>query len=76
MRRYYSSVVFHKMFPCVSFSAKGYLSSDPSGREGVPMTTIQQGEELLSFKGWFHAWDDKLWDKDILQYIQQSIKKD
>ncbi|CAB1453805.1 unnamed protein product [Pleuronectes platessa] len=56
--------------------AEGYLSSDPSGRQGIPITTIKQGEEPLSFKGWFHAWDTKLWDQDMLQSIQKSLKKD
>ncbi|XP_035032640.1 scinderin like a [Hippoglossus stenolepis] len=56
--------------------AKDYLSSDPSGRQDIPITTIKQGEELLSFVGWFHAWDPKLWDKDMLQHIQECIKKD
>ncbi|XP_019936216.1 scinderin like a [Paralichthys olivaceus] len=55
--------------------ATEYLSSDPSGRQGLPITTIKQGEEPPSFTGWFHAWDPKMWDKDMLQYIQQCIQK-
>uniref|UniRef100_A0A665WM95 Macrophage-capping protein n=1 Tax=Echeneis naucrates TaxID=173247 RepID=A0A665WM95_ECHNA len=46
--------------------AQDYLNSDPSGRRGVPISTIKQGEEPLSFTGWFHAWDPKMWDKDAL----------
>ncbi|XP_061680669.1 gelsolin-like [Syngnathoides biaculeatus] len=49
--------------------AQEYLESDPSGRHGVPVTTIKQGEEPPSFTGWFHAWDAALWDKDLLARI-------
>uniref|UniRef100_A0A671V0Y1 Scinderin like a n=1 Tax=Sparus aurata TaxID=8175 RepID=A0A671V0Y1_SPAAU len=34
-----------------------YLDSDPSGRSGIPITTIKQKEEPRIFTGWFHAWD-------------------
>lgn len=46
------------------------MSSDPSGRLGIPITSIKQGAEPPSFTGWFHAWDAKMWDKDLLAYIQ------
>ncbi|XP_023272273.1 gelsolin-like [Seriola lalandi dorsalis] len=55
--------------------AQDYVNSDPSGRRGTPITTIKQGEEPFSFTGWFHAWDPKMWDKDVLQRIQDRIKK-
>uniref|UniRef100_A0A3B4B975 Gelsolin-like domain-containing protein n=1 Tax=Periophthalmus magnuspinnatus TaxID=409849 RepID=A0A3B4B975_9GOBI len=29
----------------------------------------QQGEEPLSFIGWFHGWDDDMWDKDPMEII-------
>uniref|UniRef100_A0A8C4GI38 Scinderin like a n=1 Tax=Dicentrarchus labrax TaxID=13489 RepID=A0A8C4GI38_DICLA len=50
--------------------AQEYVNSDPSGRRGIPISTIKQGEEPLSFSGWFHAWDPKMWDKDLLQCLQ------
>ncbi|XP_014846463.1 PREDICTED: gelsolin-like [Poecilia mexicana] len=37
--------------------AQEYLFSDPSGRRGIPITTIKQGQEPPSFTGWFHGWD-------------------
>ncbi|XP_061538819.1 gelsolin-like [Phycodurus eques] len=49
--------------------AQEYLETDPSGRKGVPITTIKQGEEPPSFTGWFLAWDATLWDKDLLARI-------
>ncbi|XP_040895476.1 scinderin like a [Toxotes jaculatrix] len=55
--------------------AQDYLNSDPSGRRGIPISNIKQGEEPLSFTGWFHAWDPKMWDKDILQRMHERIKK-
>ncbi|XP_029285380.1 scinderin like a [Cottoperca gobio] len=42
--------------------AEDYLKSDPSGRSGLPISTIKQEDEPLSFTGWFHAWDSKLWE--------------
>uniref|UniRef100_A0A8D3C7G3 Scinderin like a n=1 Tax=Scophthalmus maximus TaxID=52904 RepID=A0A8D3C7G3_SCOMX len=55
--------------------AQEYLDSDPSGRSSIPVTKMKQGEELLSFTGWFHAWDPKMWDKDILQRINDRLKE-
>uniref|UniRef100_A0A1A8GZP3 Gelsolin-like domain-containing protein n=1 Tax=Nothobranchius korthausae TaxID=1143690 RepID=A0A1A8GZP3_9TELE len=43
--------------------AQDYVNSDPSGRRGIPITTIKQGQEPPSFTGWFHAWDANMWDK-------------
>ncbi|KAM3604348.1 uncharacterized protein V6R79_009830 [Siganus canaliculatus] len=50
--------------------AKDYVDSDPSGRRGLPITTIKQGEEPPTFIGWFQAWDAKMWDKDPLDRIR------
>nr|XP_020471843.1 gelsolin-like [Monopterus albus]XP_020471844.1 gelsolin-like [Monopterus albus] len=50
--------------------AKDYVNSDPSGRRGLPITTIKQGAEPPTFTGWFHAWDPKMWDKDPLDRIR------
>uniref|UniRef100_A0A4W6CYU4 Scinderin like a n=1 Tax=Lates calcarifer TaxID=8187 RepID=A0A4W6CYU4_LATCA len=55
--------------------AEDYVNSDPSGRRGTPISIIKQGEEPLSFIGWFHGWDAKMWDTDILQRIQDRIAK-
>ncbi|XP_038572707.1 scinderin like a [Micropterus salmoides] len=55
--------------------AQDYVNSDPSGRFGIPISTIKQGEEPLSFTGWFHAWDPKMWNKDLMQWMQTRIKK-
>ncbi|XP_035993776.1 protein wntless homolog [Fundulus heteroclitus] len=50
--------------------AKDYVDSDPSGRRGLPITTIKQGAEPPTFTGWFQAWDPKMWDKDPLDRIR------
>ncbi|KAF3691314.1 Gelsolin Actin-depolymerizing factor [Channa argus] len=55
--------------------AQDYVNSDPSGRRGIPINIIKQGEEPPSFTGWFQAWDTTLWDKDPLQALQDRIKK-
>uniref|UniRef100_A0A672Z8K3 Scinderin like b n=1 Tax=Sphaeramia orbicularis TaxID=375764 RepID=A0A672Z8K3_9TELE len=49
--------------------AKDYVDSDPSGRSGLPITTIKQGAEPPTFTGWFQAWDAKMWDTDRLAKI-------
>ncbi|XP_077393956.1 scinderin like b isoform X2 [Festucalex cinctus] len=49
--------------------ARAYLDSDPSGRKGLPITTIKQGAEPPIFTGWFHAWDLKMWETDPLDRI-------
>ncbi|XP_041790753.1 scinderin like a [Chelmon rostratus] len=54
--------------------ADDYVSTDPSGRSGIPISTIKQGEEPLSFTGWFFPWDPKLWDQNLLQSLQARIK--
>ncbi|XP_015251573.1 PREDICTED: gelsolin-like [Cyprinodon variegatus] len=51
-------------------TAKDYVDSDPSGRKGLPITTIKQGAEPPTFTGWFQAWDAKMWDKDPLDRIR------
>uniref|UniRef100_A0AAQ5X442 Gelsolin-like domain-containing protein n=1 Tax=Amphiprion ocellaris TaxID=80972 RepID=A0AAQ5X442_AMPOC len=50
--------------------AKDYVDSDPSGRKGLPITTIKQGAEPPTFTGWFQAWDPKMWDTDPLERIR------
>ncbi|XP_071374678.1 gelsolin-like [Centroberyx affinis] len=50
--------------------AKEYVDSDPSGRRGLPISTIKQGSEPPTFTGWFQAWDDKMWEKDPLDRIR------
>lgn len=59
--------------PPVSLSpptAKEYVDSDPSGRRGLPITTIKQGAEPPTFTGWFQAWDPKMWETDPLDRIR------
>lgn len=51
-------------------TAKEYVDSDPSGRKGIPITTIKQGAEPPTFTGWFQAWDPKMWDTDPLDRIR------
>uniref|UniRef100_A0A665UIL6 Gelsolin-like n=1 Tax=Echeneis naucrates TaxID=173247 RepID=A0A665UIL6_ECHNA len=50
--------------------AKDYIDSDPSGRRGLPITTIKQGAEPPTFTGWFQAWDPKMWETDPLERIR------
>lgn len=50
--------------------AKEYVDSDPSGRGGLPITTIKQGDEPPTFTGWFQAWDSKMWETDPLDRIR------
>ncbi|XP_033848034.2 scinderin like a [Periophthalmus magnuspinnatus] len=49
--------------------AQDYINTDPAGRRGTPMVIFKQGEEPLSFIGWFHGWDDDMWDKDPMEII-------
>lgn len=51
-------------------AAKQYVDSDPSGRRGLPITTIKQGAEPPTFTGWFQAWDPNMWDTDPLERIR------
>lgn len=50
--------------------ASDYVDTDPSGRRGLPITTIKQGEEPPTFTGWFQAWDHKMWETDPLDRIR------
>nr|XP_015210644.1 PREDICTED: adseverin-like [Lepisosteus oculatus] len=50
--------------------AKEYVDSDPSGRRGIPVTTVKQGHEPPTFTGWFMAWDSNMWDTDPLDRIR------
>uniref|UniRef100_A0A8C5B1I3 Scinderin like b n=1 Tax=Gadus morhua TaxID=8049 RepID=A0A8C5B1I3_GADMO len=50
--------------------AKEYVDSDPSGRRGLPISTIKQGAEPPIFTGWFQAWDAKMWETDPLDRIR------
>lgn len=52
--------------------AKDYVNSDPSGRSGIPLLTIKQGEEPPSFTGWFHGWDAKLWENILAKFKCQK----
>uniref|UniRef100_A0A3Q2E2W6 Scinderin like a n=2 Tax=Cyprinodon variegatus TaxID=28743 RepID=A0A3Q2E2W6_CYPVA len=54
--------------------AQEYVNSDPSGRKGIPVTTIKQGEEPPSFTGWFHAWDPKMWNLSPLELMKVISK--
>ncbi|XP_047445538.1 scinderin like b [Mugil cephalus] len=50
--------------------AKEYVDTDPSGRKGLPITTVKQGAEPPTFTGWFQAWDAKMWETDPLDRIR------
>ncbi|KAM8745290.1 scinderin like a [Acanthopagrus schlegelii] len=50
-----------------------YLESDPSGRKGIPITTVKQGLEPRIFTGWFHAWDSKFWQQDFEKLLKQRL---
>ncbi|XP_068558031.1 scinderin like b isoform X1 [Cebidichthys violaceus] len=54
--------------------AKDYVDSDPSGRRGLPVTTIKQGAEPPTFTGWFQAWDPKMWETDPLDRIRARFQ--
>ncbi|XP_068458880.1 scinderin like b isoform X2 [Clinocottus analis] len=54
--------------------AKDYVDSDPSGRRGLPITTIKQGAEPPTFTGWFQAWDSKMWEMDPLDRIRARFQ--
>nr|XP_015195444.1 PREDICTED: gelsolin-like [Lepisosteus oculatus] len=53
--------------------AKEYVDSDPSGRRGIPVTTVKQGHEPPTFTGWFMAWDSNMWDTDPLDRIRANF---
>ncbi|KAM6948610.1 LOW QUALITY PROTEIN: scinderin like b [Aplochiton taeniatus] len=53
--------------------AKQYVDSDPSGRKGLPISTIKQGAEPPTFTGWFQAWDTKMWETDPLERIRAKF---
>uniref|UniRef100_A0A8C8LYX5 Macrophage-capping protein n=1 Tax=Oncorhynchus tshawytscha TaxID=74940 RepID=A0A8C8LYX5_ONCTS len=53
--------------------AKDYVDSDPSGRRGLPISTIKQGAEPPTFTGWFQAWDPKMWETDPLERIRAAF---
>ncbi|TNN34998.1 Adseverin [Liparis tanakae] len=55
--------------------AQQYVDSDPSGRCGVPIATIKQGNEPLSFTGWFLAWDPDMWDQDFMKNLKERLAK-
>ncbi|GAA6076467.1 scinderin like b, partial [Tachysurus ichikawai] len=50
--------------------AKDYVDTDPSGRRGIPITTVKQGTEPPTFTGWFQGWDADMWDTDPLEKIR------
>ena len=49
-------------------TATDYVSSDPSGRGPIPVTTIKQGSEPPTFTGWFQAWDPKMGDNVMANF--------
>ncbi|KAJ7986406.1 hypothetical protein DPEC_G00339570 [Dallia pectoralis] len=53
--------------------ATGYVDTDPSGRRGIPITTVKQGSEPPTFTGWFQGWDPKMWEKDPLDRIRANF---
>ncbi|XP_058484497.1 scinderin like b [Solea solea] len=53
--------------------AQEYVDSDPSGRRGIPISTIKQGAEPPTFTGWFQAWDAKLWDKKPMDRLRSRF---
>nr|XP_023672410.1 gelsolin-like isoform X1 [Paramormyrops kingsleyae] len=53
--------------------AEEYVTTDPSGRRGVPIVTIKQGAEPPTFTGWFQAWDPTMWDSDPLDRIRAKF---
>ncbi|XP_035026050.1 scinderin like b [Hippoglossus stenolepis] len=53
--------------------AKEYVDSDPSGRKGLPISTIKQGAEPPTFTGWFQAWDPKMWETDPMDTIRSRF---
>uniref|UniRef100_A0AAQ4P0P8 Scinderin like b n=1 Tax=Gasterosteus aculeatus aculeatus TaxID=481459 RepID=A0AAQ4P0P8_GASAC len=55
--------------------AKEYVDTDPSGRKGLPITTIKQGAEPPTFTGWFQAWDPKMWEMNPLDRIRAPANK-
>uniref|UniRef100_A0A6I8PHJ3 Villin like n=1 Tax=Ornithorhynchus anatinus TaxID=9258 RepID=A0A6I8PHJ3_ORNAN len=43
-------------------SAQEYLKTHPAGRDpAIPIITVKQGHEPLTFSGWFNAWDPYKW---------------
>lgn len=59
----------------IFFPVQDYLDSDPSGRSGIPITTIKQREEPRIFTGWFHAWDAKFWQQDFEKLLKQRLNQ-
>ncbi|KAK1164161.1 gelsolin-like [Acipenser oxyrinchus oxyrinchus] len=53
--------------------AKEYMDSDPSGRKGISIATIKQGNEPPTFTGWFMAWDPNMWSVDQLQKMKAGF---
>lgn len=62
--------LYFSLLQSTSHAAKDYVDSDPSGRKGLPITTIKQGAEPPTFTGWFQAWDLKMWETDPLDRIR------
>ncbi|XP_037829188.1 villin-1 isoform X2 [Kryptolebias marmoratus] len=45
-----------------AISAQEYLRTHPAGRDpDIPIITVKQGNEPLTFTGWFTAWDPFKW---------------
>lgn len=46
-------------------AATDYLAADPAGRKGIPIMSVKQGKEPITFTGFFAGWDDEFWDTDV-----------
>ncbi|MBN3314922.1 ADSV protein, partial [Atractosteus spatula] len=55
-------------------SAKRYIETDPSGRDGrTPVVIVKQGHEPPNFTGWFLAWDSSKWESDPASRAMSSL---
>lgn len=54
-------------------SAQEYLRSHPAGRDpDAPIITVKQGNEPLTFTGWFTAWDPFKWSVSLIKALDLS----
>lgn len=60
---------------CIT-SAKEYLEYDPSDRDkDIPITVVKQGFEPPSFKGFFGAWDDELFEVTLTEGTVYKVQR-